>query len=107
MVWEAHSNTNAGFTTGVPWLPISHEHLHCAVSEQDKQIGSVLNHYRWAIALRHKHPALQTGSQQLQVDGDVLTITRQQDDDRVTLRINLSNEEAGGLGPWHFELNEA
>ena len=106
MVWEAHANISAGFTTGVPWLPIAHEHLAHAVAEQDRQLGSVLNHYRWAIALRHRHHALRRGEQRLHADGDVLTIERRDGEECVILRINLSDEEAGGLGPWHFELTE-
>ncbi|NHF73735.1 alpha-amylase family glycosyl hydrolase [Paracoccus xiamenensis] len=106
MVWEAQTNTNAGFTTGVPWLPIAPEHLQMAVSEQDRRIGSVLNHYRWAIALRHRHSALMQGEQVIRADGDILTIERRHGDDAVTLRVNLSDQETGGLGPWHFELTE-
>ncbi|WBU57219.1 alpha-glucosidase [Paracoccus sediminicola] len=107
MVWQAQSNTNAGFTTGVPWLPIPAEHLSLAVSEQDQRAGSALNHYRNAIALRHKHRALQTGTQELRAERNVLTIERRENDDRVTLRINLSDTDADGLGPWQVEITEA
>ncbi|WP_090520898.1 alpha-amylase family glycosyl hydrolase [Paracoccus isoporae] len=107
MVWEANANTHAGFSTAVPWLPIPSEHLALAVSEQDHRAGSVLNHYRWAIALRHRHKALQTGAQKIHADGDVLTIERRAEDAQITLRINLSDREAGGLGPWQSDIQEA
>lgn len=106
MVWEATTNTQGGFTTGTPWLPIADGHLPLAVSEQDRQIGSILNHYRWAIALRHRHPAMMLGEQNLYADGNILTIERRLADDVVTLRVNLSDTEASGLGPWQSEIIE-
>ena len=59
-----------------------------------------------AIALRHRHPALRLGDQQIRAEGDILIIERQQGDDRVTLRANLSNTAAAGLQPWQVEINE-
>ena len=35
-----------------------------------------------------------------------LIIERQQGDDRVTLRANLSNSATAGLQPWQVEINE-
>ena len=83
------------------------DHLARAVSVEAADPNSILNHYREAIALRHRHPALRLGEQQIRAEGDVLIIERQQGDDRVTLRANLSNAEQAGLAPWAYELSEA
>ena len=106
MVWDANTNTHGGFSTAKPWLPVPAEHLARAVSAQQANPNSVLNHYRDAIALRHRHPALRLGEQQIRAEGDVLIIERQQGDDRVTLRANLSNNATAGLAPWQVEINE-
>ncbi len=106
MVWDANTNTHGGFSTAKPWLPVPDEHLARAVSVQQADPNSVLNHYRDAIALRHRHPALRLGEQQIRAEGDVLIIERQQGDDRVTLRANLSNNATAGLAPWQVEINE-
>ncbi|MDO5605924.1 MAG: alpha-amylase family glycosyl hydrolase [Paracoccus sp. (in: a-proteobacteria)] len=106
MVWDGNANTHAGFSTGQPWLPVVPAHLPFAVSGQQDRADSVMAHYRDAIALRHRHPALQTGTQQIRAEGDVLVIERAKGDDRVTLRANLSDREQGGLGPWQVAINE-
>ena len=61
MVWEA-SNTNGGFTTGAPWLPVSPEHLALNPAQQNDDPDALIHHYRRAIAFRKAHHALQKGT---------------------------------------------
>jgi len=105
MVWDA-TLRNAGFSESTPWLPIPAEHLGRAVSLQQDDPDSVLNHYRQAISLRQRHPALQQGTQELRVQGDVLFIDRQAPGDRVRLRANLSDLPQQGLASWQVEIIE-
>lgn len=94
MIWQA-DNSNGGFTAGKPWLPVPAEHLGRAVSVQTVQAGSMLNHYRRALALRAAHPVLATGRQSdLTATGEVLSFQRGEGQGRIFVAINLS-ESAG------------
>ncbi|WP_434802927.1 alpha-amylase family glycosyl hydrolase [Paracoccus albus] len=107
MVWDANSNDHYGFSQARPWLPVPPEHRHLAVSEQDHQAGSMLNHYRWAIELRHKHPALRKGNQTgTRADGSILSFRRSTDRGSLTVRANLSDSRAAGMEPWQVDINE-
>jgi alpha-amylase len=56
MQWT--SGPNAGFTTGHPWQAVNTDYEEKNVDLQAAEPGSLLNHYRRLIALRHEHPAL-------------------------------------------------
>ncbi len=61
MLWDA--TTNAGFTTGTPWLPITPgTPEQRSVAAQTAQPRSILALYRRLIALRRHHPALHAGT---------------------------------------------
>ena len=64
MPWDA-AKPYLGFTTGSPWLPLGPQHSGLAVSEQEKEIGSVLNFFRVLMQLRKTEPALQHGDLRL------------------------------------------
>jgi len=59
MQWT--SEENAGFTPGIPWLPVNRDHDERNVKSQDKDPGSLLNVYRSLIRLRQRYPALARG----------------------------------------------
>lgn len=50
-----------GFTTGIPWEPLQPDSMTANVQAQDRDSGSLLNHYRNLIHLRAGHPALGPG----------------------------------------------
>ena len=76
MVWE-QSNLNGGFSDARPWLPVSSRHLGRAVGVQEDDAGSMLNHYRAVIALRHTYAALASGElRDLSFEADVVCFTR-------------------------------
>ncbi len=107
MAWEAKANDYAGFSTVKPWLPVPEAHRALAVSEQEDDPDSLLNHYRWSIGLRQKHPALRIGDQTvMKADGSVLSFRRAAGEDKLQIRANLSNKPAAGLAPWQVEINE-
>ncbi|MGD8175111.1 alpha-glucosidase [Marinimicrobium sp. ARAG 43.8] len=61
MPWNA-SDAQAGFSDSEhTWLPVPEEHRHIAVSLQEQESTSVLNHYRTFVHWRKQQPALQTG----------------------------------------------
>ncbi|WP_316015704.1 alpha glucosidase [Roseobacter sp. HKCCA0434] len=95
MVWEADkrfggfSETNAA----KPWLPVPDAHLPLAVDRQGE--GSVLDHYRAAIALRQDDAALVKGDISFLDDlpEDVLGFTRTHDGATRTCLFNFAREE--------------
>jgi oligo-1,6-glucosidase len=57
--WDA--SPTAGFTTGEPWLPVNPNRSWLNAAAQVGESGSVFEHYRALIALRHEHPVFATG----------------------------------------------
>jgi len=60
MQWTAARN--AGFTTGVPWLPVPPGAATTNVAAEDTNPDSLLNWYRKLIALRRSNQAIAGGS---------------------------------------------
>lgn len=77
MVWE-EGKPNAGFTTGLPWLPVPSSHIARAVDREQSDPASVLEHYRQVLRFRRDHPALRKGSIEFldDPDQDVLAFLR-------------------------------
>jgi alpha-glucosidase len=105
MVWES-SNQNGGFSDAAKtWLPVSADHLNQSVAQSEADAGSILHHYRRAIALRQAHEALKTGTcSPMNVDQGCLVFTRAGDDEELYCAFNLSNENAileVPAGDWH------
>ncbi|WP_420863392.1 alpha-amylase family glycosyl hydrolase [Algirhabdus cladophorae] len=91
MVWEA-SNQSAGFTTGDPWLPVSHEQTAKSVQVQEDDPTAILHHYRRAIAFRKANPVFGKGQiEGPHTSGDILWFTRQHNGAQVFCAFNLSD----------------
>ncbi|MFT5143416.1 MAG: alpha-glucosidase, partial [Thalassolituus oleivorans] len=60
MQWQA--GQTGGFTTGVPWLPVSSDGAFRNVLLQTDEPDSLLNLYRRLLRLRRKHPSLHRGT---------------------------------------------
>lgn len=94
IAWE-NSNNNGGFSDSKPWLPVSPLHLPQAAAMQEADEGSMLNHYRRAIAFRTAHPALVIGDHSdLTADGSVLSFRRTYDGTDVFCAFNLGETPA-------------
>ncbi len=114
MVWTS-DNLNGGFSGARPWLPVSSEQLRNAVGEQEKHPDALLHHYRRAIAFRHAHPALASGTlEDLRAEGDVVSFVRRGDGETIYVALNLSDQPSTVATPdpegWHHigtELNSA
>ena len=61
--WDA--SPGAGFTTGTPWLAINPDHATVNAAAQVGDPGSVFEHYRRLIALRHEDPVVTDGDFEL------------------------------------------
>ena len=99
MVWE-NSNQAGGFTTGKPWLPVSPVHLPLAAAEQAGDEGSMLEHYRKALAFRRRRPALKIGAQTpILAAGDVVEFLRIGGGEQVFVAANLGEGTARAVLP--------
>ena len=65
MQWDARPG--AGFTNGEPWIAINPNHQTVNAAQQLGNPGSVLEHHRRLIALRHADPIVTEGGFQLLV----------------------------------------
>ena len=93
--WQA--GPGAGFTTGVPWLPIG---VDTPLDRQAADPGSMVALYRGLIALRRAHPALVAGSiGRVAAQGNVLCYQRRQDGECLTVTLNMGGTDAGTDGP--------
>ena len=90
MVWQA-DNSMGGFTTAAKaWLPVPAGHLGLAVARQAEDAGSMLAHYRAALALRRAHAVLRSGKMTpLIATGDAVTFLRQDATETMFCAFNL------------------
>jgi oligo-1,6-glucosidase len=61
--WDA--SPGAGFTAGTPWLAVNPDHVTVNAAIEVGDPGSVFEHYRRLIALRHQDPVVTDGSFEL------------------------------------------
>src|SRR5499427_142397 len=59
MQWN--TSPNAGFTKGIPWLPVPTSYLTHTAATEKADPNSILNFYKKLLAMRHSNPALLEG----------------------------------------------
>jgi alpha-glucosidase len=92
MQWD--DSSNAGFTTGEPWLPVSAAFHRCNVRSLAEDPHSILSFYRELIGLRHRTPALNVGSYAPRPStGNVLAYERKAGRSRVLVALNFGARE--------------
>ncbi|GAB3113037.1 alpha-glucosidase [Aestuariicella hydrocarbonica] len=86
------SGAEAGFSTGTPWLPITDAHRNLSVEQQDRDPGSVLNHYRQFMHWRREQPALRWGDIEfLDAPDNVLLFIRRHQQQTLLVAFNLND----------------
>ncbi len=105
MPWTAEND--AGFTTGVPWLPFSREANRLNVEVEERDPDSPLGMYRHLIRLRKDCPALSVGDyRSLQLENPyVYGYIRETELQRIIVLLNFDKHEAtvqlkGPVGRW-------
>jgi alpha-glucosidase len=92
MPWD--NSTNAGFTTGTPWLPVNPDYRTRNVSVLAAEPRSILSLYRRLIALRREHAALCVGRfMALPADHDVFAFERSDDSVCLLVLLNFAPEQ--------------
>ncbi len=90
MQWDA--SANAGFTSGLPWLPLAPDYATRNVDMLARDPRSILSLYRRLIALRRERPALSIGSySRVDSSGHLLAFERRHGESRLLVVLNLSH----------------
>lgn len=93
MQWD--STEYAGFSTFLPWEPLSSNSPKVNVQVENDNPDSLLTFYRNMIQIRNQHEALRTGDY-LSLDtssGDVIAYIRQSNANIILLILNVGNSE--------------
>jgi alpha-glucosidase len=93
MPWNA--SAGVGFSpddAAQPWLPIPPGWQRYAVSQQNRDGGSMLTLYRRALALRAAHPAFAAGEARVTRNGDVLTVRSVGGGETLRCVVNMGTE---------------
>lgn len=93
MHWDA--TEHAGFTTGPPWIAVNPNHKEINAADQWADPGSVLQHYRALIALRHTEPAVVFGDFTLLLPDDpvIWAFTRRYEGVELLVLANFSADD--------------
>jgi alpha-glucosidase len=105
MQWS--DTTNAGFTSGTPWLPVPPSYTTHNVATESNDPNSILEFYRHLLALRHTNEAFLDGKYVPlnEDDPNVLCYLRQSKDQTVVVILNMSSAARSvRLSPTAIEL---
>ncbi|HET9301204.1 MAG TPA: alpha-glucosidase [Propionibacteriaceae bacterium] len=94
MQWD--DSSQAGFTEGIPWLPVNPNYLTINAAAAIENPSSVFHHFRKLIKLRHDHPVIVHGRFELLLPDheQIWAITRMLDDQVLLTIANWSSEPA-------------
>ena len=110
MQWD--NTPNAGFTKGIPWLPIPTSYRTHNVATEQKDPYSILVFYENLLKLRHTNRALLDGDYVAlnQDDPNVLSYVRRYKDQAVLVVLNMSSQQQKAsfdLAPQGFSATQA
>jgi len=85
---------NAGFTQGIPWLPVPASYQTHNVETEKADPNSVLNFYQKLLAMRHTNPALLDGDYVAvnETDKNVYAYLRRYKNSAVLVVLNMSEK---------------
>jgi len=90
MQWN--DTPNAGFTKGIPWLPVPATYQTHNVAAEKADPNSILNFYKNLLAMRHTNPALLDGDYVAlnESDSNVYSYLRRYKNQAVLVVLNMS-----------------
>jgi oligo-1,6-glucosidase len=94
MQWDDRSH--AGFTDGIPWLPVNPNYVTVNAATELDDPDSVFHHFRKLIKLRHDHPVVVDGRFALLLPDheQIWALTRTLDDQVLMMIANCSSDPA-------------
>ena len=98
MQWD--DSSQAGFTEGIPWLPVNPNYLAVNAAAGVEDPNSVFHHFRKLTKLRHDHPVIVHGRFELLLpDHEQIWALARTLDDQVLLMIGNCSSEAARVPP--------
>ncbi len=93
MQWD--DSPNAGFTTGEPWIKVNPNYFCINVAAQEADPNSILNYYRYLVALRKREDVICDGDYQeiLPQREDVIAYSRSNGGRTLTVIGNFTGKE--------------
>jgi alpha-glucosidase len=89
--WD--DSINAGFSSGLPWLPLDPNYQKRNVASLRSDEHSILSLYRDLIQIRRAHPSLSLGDARvLSFENDVLLFERSYEDERIVVALNFGED---------------
>ncbi|MEO0399179.1 MAG: alpha-glucosidase [Pseudomonadota bacterium] len=99
MPWRRGARA-AGFTDGVPWLPVPEDHYGRSIDEQEKDPASVLCFARGVIGMRNRYASLRSGAVCFENTPDgLLAFLRTSGDEQCLCVFNLSDYDVSWTPP--------
>jgi oligo-1,6-glucosidase len=97
--WDG--SPGAGFSAGTPWIEINPDHVEVNAAAQAGQPGSVLEHYRKLIDLRHADPVVTDGAFELLLPEHpaIWAFVRRGDDAELLVAANFSTDVISAVLP--------
>jgi oligo-1,6-glucosidase len=94
MHWD--DSSHAGFTDGIPWLPVNPNYVTINAEAEIEDPNSVFHHFRKLTQLRHDHPVIVHGRFELLLPDheQIWALTRTLDDQLLLMIANCSSEPA-------------
>ena len=105
--WDA--SANAGFTSGTPWIAVNPDYTTVNAAAQVGQPGSVYEHYRKLIELRHTDPVVTDGDFELLLPDHpaIWAFLRHGPDTELLVAANFSADVVGAALPLDSEWADA
>jgi oligo-1,6-glucosidase len=105
--WDA--SADAGFTSGTPWIAVNPDYTTVNAAAQVGQPGSVYEHYRKLIELRHTDPVVIDGDFELLLPDHpaIWAFLRHGPDTELLVAANFSADVAGAALPLDRDWAEA
>ncbi|MEP7266815.1 MAG: alpha-glucosidase C-terminal domain-containing protein, partial [Saprospiraceae bacterium] len=99
MQWD--NTLNAGFSSGIPWLPVNNNYQRTNVQAEDKDSTSILNHFKRMVALRKSNPILIYGKYQIlqREHPDIYAYRRELKNESVLVLLNFTSKNSSIILP--------
>ncbi|MBN8253177.1 alpha-glucosidase [Priestia flexa] len=106
MQWNR--TTNAGFSTGTPWMKVNPNYVDINVEQQLSDEESILNFYKKLVTLRKQHEVFVYGTYDLLLENHpaIYAYTRTLDDKKAIIICNVSSKEQEFKLPKEVKTNE-
>lgn len=91
MQWD--NSSNAGFSSGIPWMPVNPNNTAINVNHQEQEPDSVLSYWKKMIGIRKAHPVLTYGVYKpVETDNEHLFVYyRESDEEKFLVILNMSD----------------